>query len=71
MLRRDFRDRRDKITLAADLRADPEPVLDGGGGLASALGESVWFGRMDGRLQIFSLKSDVWLWTIRYLGEGP
>nr|WP_325216367.1 hypothetical protein [uncultured Oscillibacter sp.] len=58
-------------TLAADLRADPEPVLDGGGGLASALGESVWFGRMDGRLQIFSLKSDVWLWTIRYLGEGP
>ena len=58
-------------TLAADLRADPEPVLDGGGGLASALGESVWFGRMDGRLQIFSLKSDVWLWNIRYLGEGP
>lgn len=58
-------------TLVADLRADPEPVLDGGGGLASALGESVWFGRMEGRLQVFSLRSDVWLWTIRYLGEGP
>lgn len=58
-------------TLAADLRADPEPVLDGGGGLASALGESLWFGRAEGRLQIFSLRSDVWLWTIRYLGEGP
>ena len=58
-------------TLSADLRADPEPVLDSGGGLASALSESMWFGRMEGRLQIFSLRSDVWLWSIRYLGEGP
>ncbi len=58
-------------TLAADLRADPEPVLDGGGGLASALGETVWFGRAEGRLRIFSLESDVWLWSIRYMGEKP
>ena len=58
-------------TLAADLRADPEPVLDGGGGLASALGETVRFGRAEGRLRIFSLESDVWLWSIRYMGEKP
>lgn len=58
-------------TLAADLRADPEPVLDGDGGLASALGETVWFGRVEGRLQLFSLESDVWLWSIRYMGEKP
>lgn len=58
-------------TLAADLRANPEPVLDGGGGLASALGESLWFGQAEGRLQIFSLRSDVWLWSIQYWGEKP
>ena len=59
-------------TLAADLRADPEPVLDGGGDLASAGGGTVWFDRgEDGKLQIRSLWSDVWQWSIQYWGEKP
>ena len=59
-------------TLAADLRADPEPVLDGGGGLASAADGAVWFGRgEDGNLRVLTLQSDVWLWSIQYWGEKP
>ena len=57
-------------TLAADLRADPEPVLDGSGDLASAGNGTVWFDRgEDGELRIFSLQSDVWQWSVRYWGE--
>ena len=59
-------------TLAADLRADPEPVLDGSGGLASAADGAVWFGRgEDGNLKVLTLQSDVWLWSIQYWGEKP
>ncbi len=59
-------------TLASDLRADPEPVLDGSGGLASALDGTMWFNRgEDGKLKIFSLQSDIWLWSIQYWGENP
>ena len=59
-------------TLAADLRADPEPVLDGGGDLASAGGGTVWFRRDgDGALKISSLQSEVWQWSIQYWGEKP
>ena len=57
-------------TLAAGLRADPEPVLDGSGDLASAGNGTVWFDRgEDGELRIFSLQSDVWQWSVRYWGE--
>ena len=57
-------------TLAADLRADPEPVLDGSGDLASAANGTVWFNRgEDGNLNVFSLRSDVWQWSIQYWGE--
>lgn len=60
-----------EATLAADLRADPEPFADGSG-LASAAGGAVWFGQVeDGRIQIFTLQSDVWLWSVRYWGEQP
>ena len=59
-------------TLAADLRADPEPVLDGSGDLASAANGTVWFDRgEDGKLKIRSLWSDVWQWSIQYWGEKP
>lgn len=59
-------------TLAADLRADPEPVLDGSGGLASAADGAVWFHRgEDGNLKVLTLQSDVWLWSIQYWGEKP
>ncbi len=59
-------------TLAADLRADPEPVLDGGGDLASAAGGTLWFDRGEnGALKIFSLWSDVWQWNVQYWGEKP
>lgn len=59
-------------TLAADLRADPEPVLDGSGALASAANETVWFDRgEDGNLRVLSLRSDVWQWSIQYWGERP
>lgn len=59
-------------TLSADLRADPGPVLDGSGGLASAADGTVWFRRGgDGRLQILTLRSDVWQWSIQYRGEEP
>lgn len=57
-------------TLAADLQADPEPVLDGGGGLASAADGSVRFGRsQDGSIRVFALQSDVWLWSVQYCGS--
>lgn len=57
--------------LAADLRADPEPFADGSG-LASAADGAVWFGQTeDGRIQIFTLQSDVWLWSVRYWGGKP
>ncbi|MCI9121393.1 MAG: hypothetical protein HFG00_07710 [Oscillibacter sp.] len=57
-------------TLAADLRADPEPVLDGSGDLASAANGAVWFRRgADGTLQVLTLQSDVWQWCIQYWGE--
>ena len=59
-------------TLAADLRADPEPFLDGRGDLASAGSGAVWFRRSeDGDLRILTLQSDVWLWSVRYWGEQP
>ncbi len=59
-------------TLAADLRADPEPFLDGRGDLASAGSGAVWFQRSeDGDLRILTLQSDVWLWSVRYWGEQP
>ncbi|WP_295765267.1 hypothetical protein [uncultured Oscillibacter sp.] len=59
-------------TLSADLRADPGPVLDGSGGLASAADGTVWFRRGgDGRLQILTLQSDVWQWSVQYWGEEP
>ncbi len=59
-------------TLAADLRADPEPVLDGGGDLASAANGTVWFRRGEGgALQILTLQSDVWQWSVQYWGEKP
>ncbi|WP_325200513.1 hypothetical protein [Oscillibacter sp.] len=59
-------------TLAADLRADPEPVLDGSGDLASAANGTVWFGRgEDGELKIRTLQSDVWQWSVQYWGEKP
>nr|WP_326166393.1 hypothetical protein [uncultured Oscillibacter sp.] len=59
-------------TLSADLRADPGPVLDGSGGLASAADGTVWFRRGgDGRLQILTLQSDVWQWSVQYRGEEP
>lgn len=55
-------------TLAADLRADPEPFADGSG-LASAASGALWFGQAeDGRIQVFTLQSDVWLWSVRYWG---
>lgn len=57
-------------TLAADIQENPEPVLDGGGGLASAVDGSVWFGRAeDGTVRVFTLQSDVWLWGVQYCGE--
>ena len=56
-------------TLAADLRADPEPFADGSG-LASAANGAVWFGQVeDGDLRVFTLQSDVWQWSVRYWGE--
>ena len=56
-------------TLAADLRADPEPFADGSG-LASAAGGAVWFGQVeDGKIQVFTLQSDVWQWSVRYWGD--
>ena len=59
-------------TLSADLRADPGPVLDGSGGLASAADGTVWFRRGgDGRFQILTLQSDVWQWSVQYRGEEP
>ena len=59
-------------TLAADLRADPEPVLDGSGDLASAANGTVWFDRWeDGNLKVLTLQSDVWQWSVRYWGEKP
>ena len=59
-------------TLAADLRADPEPFLDGRGDLASAGSGAVWFRRSeDGDLRILTLQSDVWLWSVQYWGEQP
>lgn len=59
-------------TLAADLRADPEPALDGSGDLASAANGTVWFRRGgDGTLKISSLQSQVWQWSIQYWGEKP
>nr|WP_325211427.1 hypothetical protein [uncultured Oscillibacter sp.] len=59
-------------TLAADLRADPEPVLDGSGGLASAASGAVWFDRGEnGGLKILTLQSDVWRWSVQYWGEKP
>ena len=58
-------------TLAADLRADPEPFA-GGSGLASAANGAVWFGQAeDGKIQVFTLQSDVWQWSVRYWGEKP
>ena len=58
-------------TLAADLRADPEPVLDGRN-LASAADGAVWFDRgEDGNLRVLTLQSNVWLWSIQYWGEKP
>ena len=58
-------------TLAADLRADPEPFA-GGSGLASAANGAVWFGQAeDGKIQVFTLQSDVWQWSVRYWGEQP
>ncbi len=56
-------------TLAADLRADGEPVLDGSGDLASAAGGAVWLARADGELRVFNLQSDVWQWSAQYWGE--
>ena len=59
-------------TLAADLRADPEPVLDGSGDLASAANGTVGFDRgEDGSLRVLTLQSDVWQWSIQYWGEKP
>ena len=59
-------------TLAADLRADPEPVLDGNGDLSFAAGGAVWFGRgEDGSLRLLTLQSEVWQWSIQYWGEKP
>ena len=56
-------------TLAADLQADPEPFADGSG-LASAANGAVWFGQVeDGKIQVFTLQSDVWQWSVRYWGE--
>ena len=56
-------------TLAADLREDPEPFVDGSG-LASAANGAVWFGQVeDGKIQVFTLQSDVWQWSVRYWGE--
>lgn len=58
-------------TLAADLRADPEPFADGSG-LASAADGAVWFGQVeDGKIRVFTLQSDVWQWSVRYWGEKP
>lgn len=58
-------------TLAADLRADPEPFADGSG-LASAADGAVWFGQAeDGSIQIFTLQSDVWQWSVRHWDEKP
>ena len=59
-------------TLAADLRADPEPFLDGRGDLASAGSGAVWFRRSeDGDLRILTLRSDVWQWSVQYWGQQP
>lgn len=59
-------------TLAADLRADPEPVLDGSGDLSFAAGGAVWFDRgEDGNLKLLSLQSELWRWSIQYWGEKP
>ncbi len=58
-------------TLAADLRADPEPFADGSG-LAAAANGAVWFGLVeDGKIQVFTLQSDAWQWSVRYGGERP
>ena len=58
-------------TLAADLRADPEPFADGSG-LASAANGAVWFGQVeDGKIQVFTLQSDVWQWSVRHWEERP
>ena len=59
-------------TLAADLWSDPEPVLDGGGNLASAANGTVSFDRgEDGELRVLTLRSDLWQWSIQYWGEKP
>ena len=53
-------------TLAADLRADPEPFADGSG-LASAADGAVWFGLAeDGDLRVFTLQSEAWQWSVRF-----
>ena len=57
-------------TLAADLRADPEPFLDGGGDMAAAADGAVWFRQAEGGgFQVLTLQSDVWQWSVRYWGE--
>ena len=57
-------------TLAADLRADPEPVLDGSGNQASAGDGAVWFDRgEDGKIRILTLQSNVWQWSVQYWSE--
>ena len=59
-------------TLSADIRANPEPVLDSEGSLASAADGAVWFRRgEDGTLQVLSLQSDIWLWSVQYWEAQP